>query len=88
MDRHHALAMASVVVDLHITRPVNQVCGVHALLPHGALQAKLLTIRTLELSKTFHMASCTKRLAHMHKNFVLIKRHKVVYPWPLILWLD
>ena len=40
MDRHHALAMASVVVDLRITQLVNQVCGVHALLAHRALQSE------------------------------------------------
>jgi acetamidase/formamidase len=34
-----ALALASLVVDLRITQIVNSVCGVHALLPHGALGA-------------------------------------------------
>jgi acetamidase/formamidase len=38
MDRHHALAMASLVVDLRITQIVNHICGVHALLPHGAIK--------------------------------------------------
>lgn len=37
LDRLEALGMASVVVDLHITQIVNQVKGVHALLPHGAI---------------------------------------------------
>ena len=36
--RIDALALASLVVDLRITQIVNQVCGVHAVLPHGALQ--------------------------------------------------
>jgi acetamidase/formamidase len=35
--RADATALASVVVDLRITQIVNQVCGVHAVLPHGAL---------------------------------------------------
>lgn len=33
-----ALALASVVVDLRITQVVNGVCGVHAVLPHGAVR--------------------------------------------------
>ncbi len=33
-----ALSLASVVVDLRITQVVNGVCGVHAVLPHGALR--------------------------------------------------
>ena len=37
LDRHQALGMASVLVDLRITQMVNQVKGVHALLPHDAL---------------------------------------------------
>lgn len=37
LDRHQALGMASVLVDLRVTQIVNQVKGVHALLPHGAL---------------------------------------------------
>lgn len=37
MDRHQALGMASLVVDLRITQIVNQVRGVHAVLPHGAI---------------------------------------------------
>ena len=36
-DRHHALAMASVIVDLRISQIVNQIRGVHAVLPHGAI---------------------------------------------------
>jgi len=37
MARHEALGMASLLVDLRITQIVNQVRGVHALLPHGVL---------------------------------------------------
>jgi acetamidase/formamidase len=38
LDRHDAVALASVVVDLHVTQLVNAgILGVHALLPHGAL---------------------------------------------------
>jgi len=38
LDRMDAVALASLVVDLHITQLVNAgVLGVHALLPHGAL---------------------------------------------------
>lgn len=37
LDRHHALGIASVLVDLRVTQIVNQVKGVHAVLPHGAL---------------------------------------------------
>jgi acetamidase/formamidase len=37
MSRHEALGMASLVVDLRITQIVNEVRGVHALLPHGVL---------------------------------------------------
>ena len=36
-DRHQALGMASVLVDLRITQMVNEVKGVHALLPHNAI---------------------------------------------------
>ena len=36
-DRTQALAMASLVVDCRITQIVNGVRGVHAVLPHGAL---------------------------------------------------
>jgi acetamidase/formamidase len=38
MSGHEALGMASVVVDLRITQIVNEVRGVHALLPHGAIR--------------------------------------------------
>jgi acetamidase/formamidase len=37
LPRGRALALASLVVDLRITQVVNQVLGVHAVLPHGAL---------------------------------------------------
>ncbi len=37
-DRADALALASVVVDLRVTQIVNGVKGVHAVLPHDALQ--------------------------------------------------
>jgi acetamidase/formamidase len=38
VDRATALALASVAVDLRITQIVNQVKGVHAVLPHGAIE--------------------------------------------------
>ena len=38
LERHRALALASLVVDLHVTQIVNQVWGVHAVLPPGAIQ--------------------------------------------------
>ena len=38
LDRLDALALASVVVDLRVTQVVNQVKGVHAILPHGAMR--------------------------------------------------
>lgn len=38
LPRRDALALASLVVDLRITQIVNEVCGVHALLPHGAIR--------------------------------------------------
>jgi acetamidase/formamidase len=38
VDRKEALALASVVVDLRVTQVVNRVCGVHAVLPHGAVR--------------------------------------------------
>ncbi|MFN8516058.1 MAG: acetamidase/formamidase family protein [Thermomicrobiales bacterium] len=37
LDRHTALGLASLVVDLRITQIVNGVRGVHAVLPHGVL---------------------------------------------------
>jgi acetamidase/formamidase len=38
LDRTHALRLASVVVDLHVTQVVNQVKGVHAVLRDGAIR--------------------------------------------------
>ena len=38
LSRLDAIALASLVVDLHVTQIVNQVCGVHAMLPHGAIR--------------------------------------------------
>ena len=38
VDRVHALALASVSVDMRVTQIVNQVLGVHAFLPHGAIR--------------------------------------------------
>lgn len=38
LPRQDALALASVVVDLRVTQIVNGVCGVHAVLPHGAIK--------------------------------------------------
>jgi acetamidase/formamidase len=32
------IALASVAVDLHITQMVNDIPGVHALLPHGRVR--------------------------------------------------
>jgi acetamidase/formamidase len=37
VDRGEALALASVAVDLRITQIVNELRGVHAILPHGAV---------------------------------------------------
>lgn len=39
LQRREALALASLAVNLRITQIVNSVCGVHALLPHGALRS-------------------------------------------------
>ncbi len=39
VDKTEATALASVVVDLRITQIVNQVKGVHAVLPHGYLRS-------------------------------------------------
>jgi acetamidase/formamidase len=39
LERRDALALASVVVDLHITQLVNGTKGVHAVLPDGTLDA-------------------------------------------------
>jgi acetamidase/formamidase len=38
MGRADAVALASVVVDTRVTQIVNQVVGVHAVLPHGAVR--------------------------------------------------
>lgn len=38
LERTHALALASLTVDLRITQIVNGVRGVHAILPHGAIR--------------------------------------------------
>lgn len=38
LERADALVLASLTVDLRITQIVNQVCGVHAMLPHQAVQ--------------------------------------------------
>lgn len=38
LERLEALAMASLLVDMRITQIVNQVKGVHAVLPHGAIR--------------------------------------------------
>ena len=38
VDRREALALASVVVDLHVTQAVNGCSGVHAILPPGAIR--------------------------------------------------
>jgi acetamidase/formamidase len=40
VDRPTALALASTVVDLHVTQIANGVWGVHALLPDGALSTR------------------------------------------------
>ena len=40
LSRQEAFGLASLVVDLRITQVVNQVRGVHALLPHGAIAGK------------------------------------------------
>jgi acetamidase/formamidase len=38
VERRHALALASVAVDLHVTQVVNQAKGVHAILRDGAIR--------------------------------------------------
>jgi acetamidase/formamidase len=38
LPRPQALALASLVVDLHVTQIANGVLGVHAVLPHGAIR--------------------------------------------------
>jgi acetamidase/formamidase len=40
VSRIDAFALASVVVDLRVTQIVNDLCGVHALLPHGAVEVE------------------------------------------------
>ena len=40
---HQALGLASVAADLHVTQIVNDVRGVHALLPHGAIDGLPIT---------------------------------------------
>jgi acetamidase/formamidase len=39
-EKKEAVALASLLVDLHVTQIVNGVKGVHAILPHGALRKK------------------------------------------------
>jgi acetamidase/formamidase len=38
LDRADALALASVAVDVRVTQLVNDVLGVHAVLPHDAIR--------------------------------------------------
>lgn len=38
ISRAEALALSSVVVDMRVTQVVNGACGVHAVLPHGAVR--------------------------------------------------
>lgn len=38
LTRLDALSLAGVVVDLRVTQIVNETCGAHAILPHGALR--------------------------------------------------
>jgi acetamidase/formamidase len=38
LDRHTALALASVAVDFRVTQVVNGTKGVHAVLPHGSIR--------------------------------------------------
>jgi acetamidase/formamidase len=40
LARREALALASVVVDLHVTQVVNGVVGVHAILPRDAIRQR------------------------------------------------
>lgn len=44
LARHQALGLASVVVDLRVTQLVNGVRGVHAILPHQAIEMAGLTV--------------------------------------------
>jgi acetamidase/formamidase len=43
LGRSEALALASLVVDLRVTQVVNEVQGVHAVLPHGALRSMTIS---------------------------------------------
>ncbi len=38
LSKTEAVALSSVAVDLHVTQVVNQVKGIHAILPHGAIR--------------------------------------------------
>jgi acetamidase/formamidase len=38
VDRYRGMALASIAVDLRVTQVVNEVWGVHAVLPHGAIR--------------------------------------------------
>jgi acetamidase/formamidase len=44
LARDSALALASVIVDLRVTQIVNGVKGVHAVLPHDALELAMLRL--------------------------------------------
>ena len=46
LDRHNALGLASVVVDVRITQMVNGTRGVHALLPHKSITELGLVLRS------------------------------------------
>jgi acetamidase/formamidase len=39
IERREALSLSSLLVDLHVTQVVNDVKGVHAILPHGLLRS-------------------------------------------------
>lgn len=43
LDRSVALALASPVVDLHVTQIASDTWGAHAVLPHNAIQTRLVT---------------------------------------------
>jgi acetamidase/formamidase len=43
LERREALALASVVVDLHVTQMVNGARGVHAILPHESIRVTTMT---------------------------------------------
>jgi acetamidase/formamidase len=38
VDRRRALALCSIAVDFRVTQVVNEVKGIHATLPHGAIR--------------------------------------------------